>query len=233
MINATLQSKFEDSKLMNMSLVEVTVELSNSSLMTTMASKLLAELRRVAPYAGYSPVEDLTEQDIERYLSTLMWMRVCNVLESRDKSWSAYKPIRNTVAVPVLMYQLLLCVGIAYDKDYNLEFLPAYKITQENLLSVAEMDKLSSIFRQFEDAGIKVVYGIPKDPRGELDFMAMSHVQEEVLSYKKSHPVYGFLAAFFRQQQLNETTGNLCRIIYGYESDYKYQIDALFNAIDG
>lgn len=233
MISATLQSKFNDSKLMNASLVNVCVRLENSSLIDTLAEKLLAELQRVCPYADFAPISELESKDIKRYLNTLTWMRVCAVNSSTDKSWSAYKPLTRVVAVPVLMYQLLLCIGIAYDRDYNLEFYPAYTVTQDDILSPEEMDKVSSLFRQFEQSGIKVVYGIPKNPEGELDFMAMSHISEEVCSYKRSHPVYGFLSAFFRQQALNEITGSMSRVFYGYESDYRYSIDALFNAIDG
>lgn len=233
MISATLQSRFNDSKIMNASLVNVVVKLENSSLITTLADKLLSEFQRVSPYAGYAAISELESRDIERYLNTLTWMRVCAVNSSADKSWSAYKPLARYVAVPVLMYQLLVCIGIAYDRDYNLEFIPAYNVTQDDILSPEEMDKVSSLFRQFEQSGIKVVHGIPKDRSGELEFMAMAHVSDEVLSYKRSHPVYGFLAAFFRQQALNDITGSMCRVLYGYESDYKFSIDALFNAIDG
>lgn len=233
MISATLQSRFNDSKIMNSSLINVVVSFENSSLITTLAEKLLAELVRVCPYADYAPISELESRDIERYLNTLTWMRVCAVNSSTDKSWSAYKTLSRYVAIPVLMYQLLLCIGRAYDRDFNLEFYPAYNVTQDDILSPEEMDKVSSLFRQFEQSGIKVVYGIPRNPEGELEFMAMSHVEEEVLSYKRSHPVYGFLAAFFRQQAFNEITGNMCRVLYGYESDYRFSIDALFNAIDG
>jgi len=232
MISKTLQSKFEDSKILNAATVHVVVQLENSSLMKVLSDKLLAELVRVCPYAGYEPIAELESRDIERYLNTLTWMRVCAVTNSTDKSWSAYRPLKKYVAVPVLVYQLLLGIGVAYDKDFNLEFIPAYNVTQDDILSPDEMDKVSSLFRQFEQSGIKLVYGIPKGIEGELEFMSMSHVKEEVLSYRRNHPAYGFLAAFFKQQELNEVTGMMCRVLYGYETDYRYQIDALFNSIE-
>ena len=233
MISASLKSKFDDYKTMNSSLVSVVVELENSSLITVLAEKLLAELQRVAPYASFAPVAELESRDIERYLNTLTWMRVCAVNRSADKSWLAYKPLERSVTIPVLMYQLLICIGTAYDADYNIEFTPAYRVKQDDILSPAEMDKVSSLFRQFEQSGIKVVYGMPRDLSGELEFMAMAHVSEEIMSYKRSHPVYGFLAAFFRQQTFNEIVGSMNRILYGYESDFRLQVDALMNAIDG
>jgi hypothetical protein len=198
-----------------------------------MASKLLSEVNRMAPYAGYSDVADLTTEDIEKYLKTLVYLRVCKVNETFNETTKLYKSLAKYVEIPVLAYQLLISIGKAYDADYNLEFYPAYNITQDEVLGVAEMEALSSLFRQFTSSGLKTVKGMPNAIDGELDFMAMCHVEDEVVSYRKGHPVFGFLAAFFRQSKLNSVTGLLCRVLYGYETDYKYQIDALFNAIDG
>lgn len=233
MISATLQSAFSDSKLMNMPTVTIQVGVSSTEMVGLMAEKLMAEFERMAPYAGYAPVSELTSKDIERYLKTLLWLRVCTVLNSADKSSVQYRVLKKNLAIPVLMYQLLLCIGKAYDADYNIEFVPAYSITEEDLLSPDEMAGLSSLFRSFENSGMKVVYGVPRDESGELDFMAMSHVNDVVISYKRSHPSFAFLASFVRQQKLNEVTGMMSRVIYGYDNDYKYQLDALMSAING
>jgi hypothetical protein len=233
MINSTLQSQFNDSKLMNMPTIEVPVNVSSSQMVSIMADKLLAEFNRMAPYAGYTAVSELTSKDIERYLKTLLYLRVCTVMDKADKSTNTYRPVVKNIAIPVLFYQLLICIGKAYDSDYNLEFYPAYSITEDDILSVDEMASLSQLFRAFENSGMKVVYGLPRDSTGELDFMAMSHVEDVIVSYRRSHPVYGFLASFIRQKELNEVTGQMSRVIYGYESDYKYQLDALLSAING
>lgn len=233
MISTELQSAFNDSKLVNKPAITIHVEVSSTDMIDLMAKKLMAEFQRMAPYAGYTPVSDLTSEDIARYLKTLLWLRVCTVLDTADKSSRCYHPLKKSLAIPVLMYQLLICIGRAYDSEFNLEFMPAYSITEEDLLSPDEMAGLSSLFRSFENSGMKVVYGVPCDREGELDFMAMSHVDDVVVSYKRSHPSYAFLASFVRQQKLNEVTGLMSRVIYGYDSDYKYQLDALLSAING
>jgi hypothetical protein len=233
MISTELQSAFNDSKLVNKPAITIHVEVSSTDMIDLMAKKLMAEFERMAPYAGYTPVSDLTSEDIARYLKTLLWLRVCTVLDTADKSSRCYQPLKKSLAIPVLMYQLLICIGRAYDSEFNLEFMPAYSITEEDLLSPDEMAGLSSLFRSFENSGMKVVYGVPYDREGELDFMAMSHVDDVVVSYKRSHPSYAFLASFVRQQKLNEVTGLMSRVIYGYDSDYKYQLDALLTAING
>jgi hypothetical protein len=154
-------------------------------------------------------------------------------MDKADRSTSGYRPVMRNVAIPVLFYQLLICIGKAYDSDYNIELFPVYSITEDDILSVEEMASLSQLFRSFENSGMKVVYGLPRDVTGELDFMAMSHVTDVIVSYRRSHPCFGFLASFVKQKQLNEVTGTMSRVVYGYESDYRYQLDALLSAING
>jgi len=233
MINTELQSRFNDFKILNAATIRVSVNVDGSDMEEVLAQKLLSEFNRMAPYAGFSAVSELDSKDIVRYLKTLKWMRVCTVLGGTEKQFRQYTSLAKVVAVPVLMYQVLVCIGNAYDRDYNIEFVPAYNVTEDDILSTAEMEAISSLFRQFENSGMKVVYGVPRQVEGELDFMAMSHVDDVVVSYRRSHPVYGFLASFIRQQKLNEVTGMMSRVVYGYESDYKYQVDALINAING
>lgn len=232
-ISTTLQSQLADSKVLTKSTITIGVSLQTSSLMKELAKQLHSELNRMAPYAGYSDVADLAQEDIEKYLDTLVWLRTAYCNSVVDKSYAQYKAAAGILAVPVLAYQCLIAIGIAYDNDFNLRFVPAYEADGDRILSVEEMLALSDIFRRFEQDGLKVVYGLPKKKDGELDFMAMCHVGDEVLSYRRCHPVYGFLAAFFTQKTLNEITGSMCRVIYGYETDYKYQVSALMNCISG
>lgn len=234
MINSNLQSMVEDFKVLTDASVTMSVDVTPSVEMTEeVAKSLKAELDRVAPYAGYLPVSQLTVEDIERYLKSLLWLRVKQCNHSLDTSVSQYRPEMKRYSIPVLWYQLLICVGRAHDREFNIEFKPAYSIDGEDLLSVDEMHNVSEVFASFENAGIKLVFGVPTDVDGELDFMAMSHVEQVVKSYRRSHPVYGFLAAFIRQQELNQITGTMSRVIYGYDSDYVRQVSALMRAISG
>lgn len=232
MISEVIQSQFNDLKPMNKACVQVVVEFQQGLLMKTLAEKLKQEFDRMSSYSDRGPIAELTANDLLSYLSTLFWMRVADVNQNGDKTALAYRPVRRTLAIPVLFYQILIGVGRSYDKDYNLEFVPEYRISQERLLSPDRMSEISNLFRQFEDCGMKIVFGLPNDPTGELDFMAMSHVNTEVVSYRKCHPVYGFLASFVAQQELNSITGSMSRVFYGYERDFNFRIDALLRAIN-
>lgn len=231
MINTNLQSMFSDSKNLNVATVTVKVDMTPSKLMESLATEVLKELERIAPYAGYKDIADLEVEDIHKYLCTLVWMR-CERVNEPSKAFQGYKALQRTVAVPVMVYQLLVAIGLCHDRDFSIEFRPAYSISEKDLLAPDQVAAMSDIFARFEGNGMKVVYGLPKDITGELDFMALCHVEETVVGYRKSHPVYGFLASFFEQKKLNEVTGMMCRVVYGYDSDYKLQIAQIFRALN-
>lgn len=232
MINVNLQSMFSDSKNLNKATVTVEVEMTPSKLMDSLATEVLKELERIAPYAGFKDVSDLEVSDIRKYLYTLVWLRCERVNHSLSQSFKAYKALEKRVAVPVMAYQLLLSIGRCVDRDFSIEFLPAYSISEKDLLAPTELAAVSEIMTRLESNGMKVVYGLPKEEDGELDFMALCHVEETVVGYRQSHPVYGFLASFFEQKKLNEVTGMMCRVIYGYDTDYAMQITQIFRALN-
>lgn len=231
MINANLQSMFNDSKNLNKATVTVEVEMTPSKLMDSLATEVLKELERIAPYAGFKDISDLEVSDIRKYLCTLVWMR-CERVNYPSKSFEGYKKLERRLAVPVMAYQLLVSIGRCIDRDFSIEFRPAYSISEKDLLAPTELAALSEILTRMESNGMKVVYGLPKEIDGELDFMALCHVEETVVGYRQSHPVYGFLASFFAQKKLNEVTGMMCRVIYGYDTDYAMQITQIFRALN-
>lgn len=231
MINTNLQSMFSDSKNLNKATVTVDVEMTPSKLMGSLATEVLKELERIAPYAGFKDVSDLDADDIRKYLCSLVWMR-CERVNYPSKAFDAYKKLEKVVAVPVMAYQLLVSIGLCTDRDFSINFRPAYSISETDLLAPDQVAAISDILTRLESNGMKVVYGIPRDASGELDFMALCHVEETVVGYRQSHPVYGFLASFFEQKKLNEITGLMCRVIYGYDTDYQAQITQIFRALN-
>lgn len=232
MINSTFQSQFDDCKTLIEQTVSTTVEMEPSKLASKLAKELLVEMERIAPYAGYKPVSDLEEDDILKYCKTLIWLR-CEIVSGFSKASAHYRPLIRNLAVPVMLYQMLIPIGIAIDRDYGIRFTPAYSIESEQLLDPDSLQSLSDIMTSLEASGLKIVYGLPKDRDGELDFMALCSVEGVVKGYRKAHPVYGFLASFFEQKKFNEITGAMCRIVYGYESDYNTYVSMVFRKING
>lgn len=233
MINSLVESMFKDVKPMNEPTITVQVEMAPSSMMRSLAEETVKEVNRIASSSRQESTLEIETADVLKAFATLVHLRVLAVTAPESKVYRSYRAAVKHFAVPVLMYQLLIPIGVAYDKDYSIEFVPTTSIPGEDLLSPQEMMALSDVFRRLENYGFKVVYGIPQTDEGELQFMAMSHVADSILSYRtKDHPVYSFLASFFRQQALNEVTGAMCRILYGYESDYRYYIARLYSSID-
>jgi hypothetical protein len=224
MITTNLSSALEDAKKVREQAVTVNVEVSPSKLMDSLAAGLLAEIQRLIPYQGFQPTAELTVNDILKYIITLIWMRVCHVNSDFSKSYARYRSMAKRVEVPALVYQLMICIGEAFDRDFSLKFLPRYSVDSAMLLSPDELQALSDTMLSLRDIGFASVTGLPRTTEGELDFMAMCHVEEVVKSYRDSHPVYGFLASFFAQKELNEVTGLMCRVVYGYDSDYQMYI---------
>lgn len=233
MLNAKLQSMFEDYKPTNVQTTEVLVSMDPSGMLADLAKCYVTELNRIAGAAGSHILEAVDDVRVKRYLNTLVWMRVNHSNSDRSQGYLKYRKILKRVAVPVVAYQLLVSIGQAVDRDYSIKFAPVVTIEGKELLSLEEMIELSDLFFVLQNSGFKLVSGVPQDVEGELDFMAMCHVEEAVLSYRKSHPVYGFLASFFKQQSLNHTTGLMCRILYGYDSDYRVNLGRLVASIGG
>jgi len=176
---------------------------------------------------------DVDVEGIRKYLSTLSFMRRVRVAGLNDRVTQAYRGFTRSVACPVLWYQVLLGIGKAIDRDYSIEFIPGTSISESDLLAPEEMQMISDVMFRLQNNGFKVVAGIPLQEEGELDFMAMAHVGETVLSYRKSHPVYGFLASFFASQEVSQALGALVRIKYGYDSDYRLMLSRVVASVGG
>jgi len=149
----------------------------------------------------------------------------------QNKALASYTRLVRILSIPVMFYQCLIAMGIAVDRDFSIKFHPVYSIDSKDLLSPEGMAEISELMSRFEMNGLKIVVGVPRDSEGEIDFMALSHVEETVRGYRRSHPVYGFLAAFFAQHSLNEITGMMCRVVYGYESDYQLYVTSIYKAL--
>lgn len=185
---------------------------------------------RIASFTGVSELP-MESEEVLKYLKTLTFIRVGLVSEDRAKVLSDYVKIAKHLAIPVMFYQCLIAMGVATDNDFSIQFYPVYSIDSDDLLSPETMLEISDFMKRLEMNGLKLCEGVPKEQNGELDFMALTHVADEVLGYKRAHSAYGFLAAFFRQKEFNEVTGMMCRVLYGYESDFELYMTSIYQAL--
>lgn len=232
-INDRMQSMFTDYKPVNEPTLVVRVNLQTDKMVEVLAQTLMSELIRVAGPVGEAMLAGVDVEGIRKYLSTLSFMRRARVAGLNDRVTQAYRGFTRSVACPVLWYQVLLGIGKAIDRDYSIEFIPDTSISESDLLAPEEMQMISDVMFRLQNNGFKVVAGIPTQEEGELDFMAMAHVGETVLSYRKSHPVYGFLASFFASQEVSQALGALVRIKYGYDSDYRVMLSRVVASVGG
>lgn len=230
MVNSALQSMFNDSKAMNVATINVAVEMNPSKLVDKLAKEIHSDMLRIASLTGVGAI-NVESDEILKYLKTLTFLRVSLVNGDQSKALNGYTRLVKHLNVPVMFYQCLIAMGVAIDRDFSIQFNPVYSIDSTDLLSPESMVEISDMMSRLEMNGLKIVKGVPRDPEGELDFMALSHVEEQVLGYKRSHPVYGFLASFFAQKKLSDVTGMMCRVLYGYDSDYELYVTSIYRAL--
>ena len=233
MLNEKFQSMFNDFKPMNKPTLTVEVNLQCDKLVGDLANILYREMLRLAGPVGDSTLDEVDAEDIRKYLCTLSFMRRTHVAEVSDPITNQYKRFKRSAAVPTLWYQVLICIGEAIDSDYSIKFVPTTAISDKDLIAPEAMLEISNLMFRLQNHGLAVVAGIPKDQNGDLGFMAMSHIGETTLSYRRTHPVYGFLASFFASKEVSEALGALVRITYGYDSDYQTLIARVVSSSAG
>lgn len=233
MLNKGMQSMFEDYKPTNEPTLRIVVSLQTDKLVEDLAQAYVGELIRVAGPVGEKMLVDVDAEGIRKYLSTLSFMRRARVAGLSNKITVAYSALYRRVAVPVFWYQVLISIGKAIDRDYSIEFIPGTSIEESDLLSPEDMLHISDVMFRLQNNGFSVVAGLPLSEEGDLEFMAMAHVGEQVLSYRKSHPVYGFLASFFASHEVQQTLGALVRIKYGYDADYRVMLSRVVACVGG
>jgi hypothetical protein len=207
-------------------MIKQMIKLETSDLIHQMAILESREMQRVMRFTN-NDVE-LDVQEIDKYLKTILYLRVQQVNDS--KFLKKYKFAKKNLNIPVRIYQILLSLGEAVDRDYGIRFVPAMDIDSEDLLSPEQLREYSDRMAVLIPEGYLVVEtGLPTSTYGELGFMACLLVsQEKIYSYRKDHPVYGFIASFFKSELVNKAFDMDYRIYYGSVEDYKVMLSRIY-----
>lgn len=202
-------------------LLEVVVDLAPSRLFQDAARVYSLESQRVTRFTGNDNFV-ISENEFERYFITLLYLRVMRVNNVQNNVTNMYRGDIRNYYVPAFVHTLLTSIGIAVDRDFGFKFVPSVTVEADMLLSAQEMRMLSDKLSFLSREGLTCVdTGISVRPEGELSFMAVLNISEEVLSYKKDHPVYGFYASFFKHQVVDSVINpSHFRIRYGSEDEY-------------
>lgn len=207
-------------------MIKQVIKLEPSELIHEMAILENREMQRVMRFTTSDVVLDVEE--IEKYLKTILYLRVLQVNDS--KSLGNYRFTLKDLNIPVRLYQIILSLGEAVDRDYGIRFLPVIEVDSEDLLGPEELRQYSDRLSILIPEGYLVVEtGLPTSTYGELGFMACLLVsQEKIYSYRKDHPVYGFIASFFKSELINKAFDMDYRIYYGSVEDYKVMLSRIY-----
>lgn len=202
------------------------VKLEPSELILDMAKLENLEMQRVMRFTTSDVI--LSVEDIGKYFHTILWLRVLQV--NHDKKIAQYAFANHSLNVPVRLVQILLSMGEAVDRDYGIRFMPSMDIDASKQLSPDELRELSDKISVLIPEGYLVVEtGLPTSTLGELGFMACLLVQDEkIYSYRKDHPVYGFVASFFRSELVSKAFEIDYRMYYGSVQDYRAMLSRIY-----
>jgi hypothetical protein len=202
--------------------VRTTVKIDPSVMFDTLAQEYTREFDRVGNTqlsvdTGHFIMTDI----VNRYFKTLLWLR-CNHVNSGNGYTQAYRRLYDKVTVPTVVYAVLNTIGEVEDMAYGMQLNPSYSPNAKDLLSPSELEDLSIKLRSLVANGLKAVTGLPRPRTGAIEVMACMLATQEVLSYRKDHPLYGFLASFFEFSGVERVIGQqIYRIRYGFIPSYQ------------
>lgn len=214
-----LEERFAPARPENMVVVQVLIKFGD--LIQEAAQVYEMEVERVMRFSNHESFQ-ITSGEFVKYFNTLLYMRICHVTNTQNQVTKSYKPYYRNVRIPAFMDTLINSIGVAEDIDFGFRFVPSMDIKAEELLSPEELDNISRRLDYIGREGLVITEnGLNVKPAGELQVMAMFSIHNEVKSYKKDHPIYGFYAAFFKHEIVSEVLEpKFLRIRYGANTEY-------------
>lgn len=208
------------------SMAKQVVKMEPSVLLKDMAKLECNEMNRVMRFTNTSVIP--TVDDTEKYLYTLVYLRVLQV--NNDKKIKEYAFALKELNIPARIYQIILSLGECTDRDFGIRFVPIMEVDASLLMSPSELREMSDKLITISNEGyITVETGLPTAIQGELGFMACLMVNDEkIMSYRKDHPVYGFIAAFFKTELLSKSFDIDYRVYYGSIEDYRAMLSRIY-----
>lgn len=206
-----------------MSMIFAEVDFSKpNEMLTDYVRLLVSEGNRLSPA---SKKDYFDAQELTRYLQSLLWIRVSLVNNSLSRDYSV---VARTACIPILWAALIDLVGVATDSDFGITFKPVMSINADMLMSPSEMVEFSHRIKSLERNGFRqTTSGVGRQIEGDLGFMALNHIESEVVSYRRDHPMYAFFSSFFTLQSLETIIGMKSRIAFGSKDQFRLYLHAL------
>lgn len=199
-------------------MIRVRVDLTPSDLFKDLSLAYANEIDRIARFERRDV--SLSTELIEKYFHTLLYCHVANVNSNIKRE---YFGLKHRAVIPTPIYTLLSQIGEVVDRDFGLRFYPSFEISSEYLLSPSEMEDIGVELLRMENLGLKLTTeGLPRPKdAGTLGFMGAQAYENEVRSYRHDNPVFGFYAAMFKSNGIEQALGlRALRVRYGYIDHY-------------
>lgn len=198
----------------------------NDLFFSALVDRIHDEILRVSK--AISPSNDYMSRDeVELYLQTLLWMRVQSVSETLSHE---YRILKNLMVHPFFAV-ILDQIGLVRDTEFGIDFVPIISVEIQTM-SPVEMISLSDRLQVLEPMGFAIIpINVSKDRSGTLEFMSIQHIEGVVRGLRVNHSVYGFLGAMFANMAMYQTVGLIPPVLYGYDSNYRTYLSAVFSKI--
>lgn len=154
--------------------------------------------------AEYSnKVFKLTEEQVVKYCNTLFALRVDSIERTKDyKNKALYKSLR----VPALMALVFAAIGKVHDREIGFTLIPVHSLPKKDYMSDEELEKISYQLANLEDLGFVMIEGLPRDQKGNPDFMYFNITKDTITRHNSSAPSsLAILTSFFDTLQLKAT----------------------------
>lgn len=193
---------------------------------SALVDRIHDEILRVSK--AISNDEYMSRDEVEGYLQTLLWMRVNAVSENLSHEYTMLKNLMVHPFFAVILDQ----IGLVRDTEFGLDFVPVISVEIQTM-SPVEMLNISDRLQVLEPIGFALIpINVSKDRTGTLEFMSIQHIEGVVRGLRVNHSVYGFLGAMFANMAMYQTVGLIPPVLYGYDSNYRTYLSAVFSKIN-
>lgn len=166
---------------------------------------------------------DLDEETLTNYCHTAIAARCELTANARCSYWHR----SDMYLIPAFLGAALGSIGIAEDSTIGIKLFPVYKGDESKLIKdKSELLRISQILAVLERRGMRFADCLPYSREGEIDFLMMEIIEDDVRARNnQAHPAFGMLAAFFNVTGITKVLGaQALRVSYGNVKGFEYQV---------
>lgn len=169
---------------------------------------------------GCSFTNEITVDDLVNYFMTLVMIRVdyVNGGSKRSRDYDRF------AVIPAFMSQYLRQIGVVISDGLGVTLRPAF--AYDHVLDESAFRRVSASLRKMSGVGLEFTDAMPRNARGNWDFMSLQHLRDCVVSHSDEvHPSVALAGSFVDMKQVEEIFNPL--VTYGSVSSYARVVSGL------